>query len=558
MKTTAPLVKAGMLAVTAALAAGRTRDDIRGEVAVVTGGSRGLGLLLARELARHGCPLVICARDAAELDRAAGQLRAAGAEVTAIACDLTDEASPPRLVDTALERYGRLDIVISNAGIIQVGPVQAAQLSHYEDAVQTMALAPVRLALTALPVMQRQGHGRIVTIASIGGKLAVPHLLPYSTAKFAAVGFSEGLRAELGRGPVTVTTVVPGLMRTGSHLQARFTGQADKEFTWFALGASLPLLSMDAERAARQIIEAVRARRAEIILTPAGQLVSRVAGLAPGLTSEVLHLVQQLTLPAPAGQPAHRTGDGIPGHALNPALARKAFDRLTALGRAAAGRFNERPQPLPGRREPAGWRSGADDLLRGPDPEFFEQVRLAPRPGHELVEVPGVQPPVGVRQRPQGAPACCLAFDAQPEQFQLLEIAERRPGEQPAVEFHPPGFLPRPGGTHLIGADRDTECLHHGDQGGTVLRDLGRQALELAALPVRPMGSRHPVRQLSARGRAREMIVEIDAEHAVPDLPGAGSGGCLCHGPSVPAVCGLLVLPGLGPRHRARAPAALS
>ena len=273
------------------------RDDIRGEVAVVTGGSRGLGLLLARELARHGCPLVICARDAAELDRAAGQLRAAGAEVTAVACDLTDEASPQRLVDTALERYGRLDIVISNAGIIQVGPVQAAQLSHYEDAVQTMALAPVRLALTALPVMRRQGHGRIVTVASIGGKLGVPHLLPYSTAKFAAVGFSEGLRAELGRGPVTVTTVVPGLMRTGSHLQARFTGQAGKEFTWFALGASLPLPSMDAERAARQIIEAVRARRAEIILTPAGQLVSRVG--RPGARAD-----QRSPAPGPAADAA--------------------------------------------------------------------------------------------------------------------------------------------------------------------------------------------------------------------------------------------------------------
>jgi short-subunit dehydrogenase len=91
-----------------------------------------------------------------------------------------------------------------------------------------MALAPVHLALAALPVMRRQHHGRIVTIASIGGKMSVPHLLPHSTAKFAAVGFSEGLRAELGRGPVTVTTVVPGLMRTGSHLQARFTGQAGK------------------------------------------------------------------------------------------------------------------------------------------------------------------------------------------------------------------------------------------------------------------------------------------------------------------------------------------
>jgi short-subunit dehydrogenase len=209
-----------------------------------------------------------------------------------------------------------------------------------------MALAPVRLALTALPVMRRQDHGRIVTITSIGGKLSVPHLLPYSTAKFAAVGFSEGLRAELGRGPVTVTTVVPGLMRTGSHLQARFTGQAGKEFTWFGLGASLPLISMDAERAAHQIVEAVRTRRAEIILTPLGQVAARAAGLVPGLTSGILHLVQQAALPAPGGQAASpaagQGGEGTPGHQLDPAFSRKAFDRLTVLGRAAASRFNER------------------------------------------------------------------------------------------------------------------------------------------------------------------------------------------------------------------------
>ena len=314
-------------------------DDIRGEVALITGASRGLGLLLARELARHSCPLVICARDQAELERAADQLRAAGAEVTAVACDVTDEAAAQLMVDTALERHGRLDILISNAGGIQVGPVQAAKVAHYETALNTMALAPVRLALTALPVMQSQGHGRIVTITSIGGKLSVPHLLPYSTAKFAAVGFSEGLRAELGSGPVTVTTVVPGLMRTGSQEQARFTGQAGKEFTWFALGASLPLLSMDAERAARQIIEAVRRRRPEIILTPSGQLVSRLAGVAPGLTAQILHLTQRLALPAPSGR---GRDEGTPGHELNPALPERAFERLTALGRAAASRFNER------------------------------------------------------------------------------------------------------------------------------------------------------------------------------------------------------------------------
>ena len=340
MKIPVPLITAGVLA-GAILTARRAQDDLHGEVAVVTGASRGLGLLLARELAGRGCPLVICARDAAELERAAGELRAAGAEVTTVACDVTDEATPQLLIDTAVQRYGRLDILVSNAGVIQVGPVHAAQAGQYETAVNTMALAPARLALSALPVMRRQGHGRIVTIGSIGGKISVPHLLPYSTAKFAAVGFSEGLRAELGRGPVTVTTVVPGLMRTGSHLQARFTGQASKEFTWFSLGASLPLVSMDAERAARQIIAAVRQRRAEVILTPAGQLVSRVAGIVPGLTSEVLHLVQRLALPDPAGEPGAVAGE-TQGHELRPAMGKKAFDRLTALGQAAASRFNER------------------------------------------------------------------------------------------------------------------------------------------------------------------------------------------------------------------------
>jgi short-subunit dehydrogenase len=341
MKTPVPLITAGVLA-GAILTARRAQDDLHGEVAVVTGASRGLGLLLARELAGQGCPLVICARDAAELERAADELRAAGAEVTTVACDVTDEATPQRLIDTAVQRYGRLDILVSNAGVIQVGPVQAAQIGHYETAVNTMALAPARLALTALPVMRRQGHGRIVTIGSIGGKISVPHLLPYSTAKFAAVGFSEGLRAELGRGPVTVTTVVPGLMRTGSHLQARFTGQPSKEFTWFSLGASLPLVSMDAERAARQLIAAVRQRRAEIILTPAGQLISRAAGIVPGLTSEILHLVQRLALPAPSGEPGAAVADEAQGHELRPAMGKKAFDRRTTLGQAAASRFNER------------------------------------------------------------------------------------------------------------------------------------------------------------------------------------------------------------------------
>lgn len=312
-------------------------DDISGEVAIVTGASRGLGLALATELGRRSVRLVICARDPDALERAADGLRAAGAEVTAVPCDLRDPATAERLISTATRVYGRLDIVVNNAGIIQVGPVTETRAGDFEEAMDTMALAPVRLALAALPLMRRQGHGRIVTITSVGGKVSVPHLLPYGMAKFASVAFSEGLRAELGSGPVTVTTAVPGLMRTGSHLQALFRGKREKEFTWFSLGAALPPLSMDAERAAERIVSAMCRRKAEVILTPMAQVAARSAGVFPGLTVRVLHAFAAALPRSPDTAAPGRTE----GRRLRPAIAQGVFDRATALARAAARRLNE-------------------------------------------------------------------------------------------------------------------------------------------------------------------------------------------------------------------------
>jgi len=331
---------ATVIAAAARASVRRAPDDITGEVAIVTGASRGLGLAVARELAGHSARLVICARGEEQLSRAARELRILGAEVTAVPCDLDNEDSAQLLVDMALDRYGRLDIVINNAGIIQVGPVESTAPADYEAAVRTMALAPVRLTLAALPVMRGQAHGRIVNITSIGGKVSVPHLLPYCVAKFAAVGFSEGLRAELGPGPVVVTTAVPGLMRTGSHLNAWFAGRSEEEFTWFSLGASLPLLSMDAGTAAHQIIEGMRERRTELVLTPLGQLAARGAGVFPAITSALLHVARQ-ALPAATGQ----QGSAVPGRALRPALNQQVFNRLTALGRSAARQLNQLPAP---------------------------------------------------------------------------------------------------------------------------------------------------------------------------------------------------------------------
>jgi len=335
-----PVLLAAAAATAAVARARRPPDDITGEVAVITGASRGLGLALACELARHSCRLVICARDADQVGRATNELRAAGAEVTAIPADLEEAGTPELLVRTAVERYGRLDILINNAGMIRVGPLDVTSARDYEEAIRLMALAPVRTTLAALPVMREQGHGRIVTITSIGGKVAVPHLLPYSVAKFAAVAFSEGLRAELGAAPVAVTTVVPGLLRTGSHLNAEFAGRQDQEFTWFSLGASLPLVSMGAANAGHQIVEAMRRRRSEIILTPLGQLAARGAGVFPELTSTLLHVMHQLL-------PSAAAGDGVAarGRDLPASLNRQLFDRLTALGAAAARQFNQPTGP---------------------------------------------------------------------------------------------------------------------------------------------------------------------------------------------------------------------
>lgn len=268
----------------------------------------------ARDLAGHGCRLVLCARDGAALERAADGLRADGAEVVAACCDITDPRAPQRLIGAALESYGRLDIVVNNAGVIVVGPVSDAAFGDFESAMATMAMAPARLALAALPRLRDRG-GRIVNVTSVGGKVSVPHLLPYCMAKFAAVAFSEGLRAELGGGPVTVTTAVPGLMRTGSHLQA------------------------DADRAARRIVSAMRRRQPEVILTPAAQLGARGAALFPGLTARVLHLAAA-ALPDPAAE-----GPAITvGRELRPAMNEHLFGKVTALGRAAARRLNQAPQ----------------------------------------------------------------------------------------------------------------------------------------------------------------------------------------------------------------------
>jgi NAD(P)-dependent dehydrogenase (short-subunit alcohol dehydrogenase family) len=311
--------------------------DKRG-VALVTGASRGLGLLLARELAVRGFDLVICSRSEDGLDAARDELVKTGAEVHAVPADVSVRHEADGLVAAAMTRFGRLDVLVNNAGVIQVGPAVTMVAEQFTEALDTMLWGAVHTSLAAIPVMRARGSGRIATITSIGARVPAPHLLPYTTAKHAARGFSEGLRVELGKYGITVTTAVPGLMRTGSPRNALFTGDQAEEYRWFALGDSIPLLSMDAERAAARIVSATLRGRPEIVLTPAARLAAIAHGVAPGLTLRIAAVADRL-LPSGANG-----GRPVPGHAVEaaqPAWVRAA----TGLTRAAARRLHQYQDP---------------------------------------------------------------------------------------------------------------------------------------------------------------------------------------------------------------------
>jgi short-subunit dehydrogenase len=328
-------VSAGALMMARAMR-GRERYDFRGKSVLITGGSRGLGLVLARDLAAEGARLTLVARDEADLDRAASDVRSrhADAEVVTATADVRKRYEAERAIAQTVERYGGIDVLVNNAGIIQVGPIDHMKLGDYEDAMNTHFWGPLYMILAALPHMRRQGGGRIVNISSIGGKIAIPHLVPYSASKFALTGLSDGLRAELMRDNIVVTTVCPGLMRTGSPVNALFKGKRPQEYAWFAISDSLPLASINAERAARQIVNACRHGDAELVITVQAKLAVIARNIAPEFVSDALALMNRL-LPGPAGASGD---DARPGRQSESEWAPSA---LTATTYAAAEKNNE-------------------------------------------------------------------------------------------------------------------------------------------------------------------------------------------------------------------------
>ena len=279
--------------------------DLEQKVTLITGGSRGLGLEIARLMVKEGARVAICARDKDELKQAKKDLNELAATyggngVYTVVCDVTDPAQVKDMLKQIKKHFGAIEILINNAGVIQIAPVEEMERKEYEEAMNLHFWAPYNLMEAVLPEMRKKREGRIVNIASFAGKVSVPHLAPYTASKHALVGLSESLHAEMQKYNIYITTVCPGLMRTGSVRQMVHKGQHKKEHSLAHILASQPLTSMDAKSAAESIVSACKNGETTLLMPLQSRILTAINALFPGLLVDVMGLVSRF-LPGPGG-----------------------------------------------------------------------------------------------------------------------------------------------------------------------------------------------------------------------------------------------------------------
>jgi NAD(P)-dependent dehydrogenase (short-subunit alcohol dehydrogenase family) len=298
-----------------------------GKAVLITGGSRGLGFVMARRICAEGGRVALIARNADELAIARDELTKRGGEAITVVCDLLDRAQIDAAVEKVINRFGAIDVLINNAGVIEVGPLAHMQREDFERAINLSFWAPFNLMRKIVPHMRRAGGGRIVNITSIGGKLGVPHLAPYCAGKFAMVGLSDSIRAELALDNIHVTTVVPGLMRTGSHVNAKFKGNHSAEYAWFSVAASLPIGTISDEAAAAKIVEACRVGQPTLIMPLPARVGIIGNALFPNLTGHLMKLVNRF-LPRATGSSGNQLRSGKESRGAQPEWLARFTDRM--------------------------------------------------------------------------------------------------------------------------------------------------------------------------------------------------------------------------------------
>lgn len=191
---------------------------LQGRVAVITGASSGVGYETARLLAREGALVAAAARRRDKLEWLVGEIAGEGGQALAIPTDVTSSAQVARLVDSAFNLFGRIDILVNAAGVImKIAPLEQFSDQEFRTVVDTNLTGAFYTSRAAIPHMKRQRSGTIVNISSRVGKLGVANIAPFCAAKFALSGLSQALGHELRPSNIYVTTIFPGMINTDIH-----------------------------------------------------------------------------------------------------------------------------------------------------------------------------------------------------------------------------------------------------------------------------------------------------------------------------------------------------
>jgi len=185
--------------------------SLEGQVAIVTGGSRGIGLAVARAIAQAGARVVVSARPSPALDAAASSL---GTGARAIPCDVRDAAQVEALASKTLAELGRIDILVNNAGLGHFGPVDELPVEQFDEMLAVNLRGPFLCTRAVVPAMKRQGRGTIVNVASVAGLVGNPNLSGYNASKFGLMGFTEATMLELRHAGIKVSVICPGSVAT--------------------------------------------------------------------------------------------------------------------------------------------------------------------------------------------------------------------------------------------------------------------------------------------------------------------------------------------------------
>jgi len=215
--------------------------ELEGRVALVTGGTQGIGRATAMRLAQEGAAVVIAARGREGLDAVAAQIGAAGGKVAAVQADVGKTADCERLVGEVIKAFGRLDILVNNAGTSSTGEFESVTDETWREDLELKLFGAIRLARLAIPHMKKQGGGRIVNITTIGAKQPRARSMPTTVTRAAGLAFTKALSKEYAAHNILVNTVCIGLIRSAQQDAKAAKANLTAEQFYANLGKDIPL-----------------------------------------------------------------------------------------------------------------------------------------------------------------------------------------------------------------------------------------------------------------------------------------------------------------------------